>query len=55
MDIPGIAHLSSTEVAELDPYVFLAVLGKRVIHPGGRRISKEGFRHIDENTRQTSL
>jgi 2-polyprenyl-3-methyl-5-hydroxy-6-metoxy-1,4-benzoquinol methylase len=23
-------------VRELDPYAFLAVLGKRVIHPGGR-------------------
>jgi SAM-dependent methyltransferase len=28
--------LSSEEVAQLDPYAFFAVLGKRVIHPGGR-------------------
>ena len=29
-------RLSGDEVAALDPYAFLAVLGKRVIHPGGR-------------------
>jgi ubiquinone/menaquinone biosynthesis C-methylase UbiE len=28
--------LSSAQVHALDPYAFLAVLGKRVIHPGGR-------------------
>lgn len=28
--------LTTQEVRGLDPYVFLAVLGKRVIHPGGR-------------------
>lgn len=28
--------LSAQAVRELDPYAFLAVLGKRVIHPGGR-------------------
>lgn len=26
----------AAQVADLDPYAFLAVLGKRVIHPGGR-------------------
>jgi ubiquinone/menaquinone biosynthesis C-methylase UbiE len=30
------ATLTSAEVQVLDPYAFLAVLGKRVIHPGGR-------------------
>ena len=30
------APLTRAEVQELDPYAFLAVLGKRVIHPGGR-------------------
>jgi SAM-dependent methyltransferase len=30
------AALPAAEVARLDPYAFLAVLGKRVIHPGGR-------------------
>jgi len=28
--------LTATAVRRLDPYAFLAVLGKRVIHPGGR-------------------
>lgn len=28
--------LTGEQVAALDPYAFLAVLGKRVIHPGGR-------------------
>jgi SAM-dependent methyltransferase len=28
-------------VTRLDPYAFLAVLGKRVIHPGGRRATDE--------------
>jgi arsenite methyltransferase len=31
-----VATLTRTEVEALDPYAFLAVLGKRVIHPGGR-------------------
>ncbi|HMC68597.1 MAG TPA: hypothetical protein VKJ07_05535, partial [Mycobacteriales bacterium] len=28
--------LSSQDIAKLDPYKFMAVIGKRVIHPGGR-------------------
>jgi SAM-dependent methyltransferase len=44
MESPSITHLTATEVAQLDPYAFLAVLGKRVIHPGGRRSSEELFR-----------
>jgi SAM-dependent methyltransferase len=28
--------LTTAEVGRLDPYAFLAVLGKRVIHPGGK-------------------
>jgi SAM-dependent methyltransferase len=28
--------LASEDVAGLDPYTFMAVIGKRVIHPGGR-------------------
>ena len=31
------------DVRALDPYTFLAVLGKRVIHPGGRRSTEELF------------
>jgi SAM-dependent methyltransferase len=30
------SKLATPQVAQLDPYAFLAVLGKRVIHPGGR-------------------
>jgi hypothetical protein len=29
------------DIKSLDPYAFLAVLGKRVIHPGGRRSTEE--------------
>ena len=29
-------RLTAAEIAALDPYKFMAVLGKRVIHPGGR-------------------
>jgi SAM-dependent methyltransferase len=32
---------SRPDIARLDPYAFLAVLGKRVIHPGGRRATEE--------------
>ncbi|MEO8897154.1 MAG: hypothetical protein ABI473_00385 [Candidatus Dormibacter sp.] len=28
-------------VKELDPYAFFALLGKRVIHPGGRRSTEQ--------------
>src|SRR5438094_8734032 len=31
------------DVSSLDPYTFMAVLGKRVIHPGGRRSTEELF------------
>jgi SAM-dependent methyltransferase len=29
-------RLASREISDLDPYKFMAVIGKRVIHPGGR-------------------
>ena len=29
-------RLAANELAALDPYKFMAVIGKRVIHPGGR-------------------
>jgi ubiquinone/menaquinone biosynthesis C-methylase UbiE len=34
-------QLTSTEVEAFDPYALMAVLGKRVIHPGGRRSTEE--------------
>src|SRR5437762_9474791 len=29
-------RLAAQEISDLDPYKFMAVIGKRVIHPGGR-------------------
>jgi SAM-dependent methyltransferase len=34
-------ELTDAEVDRLDPYAFMAVIGKRVIHPGGRRSTAE--------------
>jgi SAM-dependent methyltransferase len=33
--------LAADEIAKLDPYKFMAVVGKRVIHPGGRASTDE--------------
>jgi SAM-dependent methyltransferase len=30
------SRLTAADIAALDPYTFMAVIGKRVIHPGGR-------------------
>jgi SAM-dependent methyltransferase len=35
-EVAAVATLTGEQVRALDPYAFLAVLGKRVIHPGGR-------------------
>lgn len=37
MSVATIGRLAADDVAKLDPYQFMAVIGKRVIHPGGRR------------------
>jgi ubiquinone/menaquinone biosynthesis C-methylase UbiE len=34
-------RLTPNEIERLDPYVFMAVIGKRVIHPGGRAATKQ--------------
>src|SRR5438874_751851 len=34
-------RLRPVEVDQLDPYAFMAVIGKRVIHPGGRVLATE--------------
>jgi SAM-dependent methyltransferase len=39
--------LSDAEVERLDPYAFFAVLGKRVIHPGGRTATDALIRRAD--------
>jgi SAM-dependent methyltransferase len=36
--------LDPIEVERLDPYVFMAVVGKRVIHPGGRAATEQLLR-----------
>ena len=33
--------LTNEEIAKLDPYQLMAVLGKKVIHPGGKQSTKE--------------
>jgi SAM-dependent methyltransferase len=43
------------DIKSLDPYAFLAVLGKRVIHPGGRRSTEELFRLADLQPGQRAL
>jgi ubiquinone/menaquinone biosynthesis C-methylase UbiE len=40
-------RLTAAEINALDPYAFLAVIGKRVIHPGGRRATEELFQQSD--------
>jgi SAM-dependent methyltransferase len=50
-----LARLPATDVAQLDPYQFMAVLGKRVIHPGGRTSSEELFRRGDFRSGQPVL
>lgn len=37
-------HVQAEDVASLDPYQLMAVLGKRIIHPGGKRSTEELFR-----------
>lgn len=46
-------RLTATEIAALDPYRFMAVIGKRVIHPGGRASTESLLAHatITERSR----
>lgn len=41
-----IAERPAVDAASLDPYALMAVLGKRVIHPGGRRATDELVRTL---------
>jgi SAM-dependent methyltransferase len=47
------ARLTNSEIAALDPYQFMAALGKSVIHPGGGRSTEEllGFAMIEPGDR----
>src|SRR5439155_26070112 len=47
MSTATVARLTPVKVDDLDPYSFLAVIGKRVIHPGGRKSSAELLRRAD--------
>jgi hypothetical protein len=38
---PAAIRPSAAEIQSLDPYAFLAVLGKGVIHPGRRRSTQQ--------------
>ena len=39
----NLSQLTDADVDRLDPYAFMAAIGKRVIHPGGRRSTGEMF------------
>jgi SAM-dependent methyltransferase len=47
--------LTGGEVEQLDPYAFFAVLGKRVIHPGGRAATDELIRRANFEAEQHVL
>ena len=47
--------LSDAEVEQLDPYAFFAVLGKRIIHPGGRTATDSLIRRADFQAGQRVL
>jgi ubiquinone/menaquinone biosynthesis C-methylase UbiE len=48
-------RLPAEEIAQLDPYVLMAVIGKRVIHPGGRRSTEGLLRLADVQANQRVL
>jgi SAM-dependent methyltransferase len=50
-----LSHPAAADVQALDPYAFMAVIGKRVIHPGGRRSTEELFQRADIQPRQQVL
>jgi len=45
--VATLSHLTATDIQALDPYAVRAVIGKRVIHPGGRRSTEELFGRAD--------
>jgi SAM-dependent methyltransferase len=47
MTAATLTRLSAGQVEQLDPYALMAVLGKRVIHPGGREATEELLRRGD--------
>src|SRR5262249_51485810 len=55
MSISTLPRLTATEVEKLGPYALMAVLGKRVIHPGGRRSTEELLARADFRPSQRVL
>jgi len=55
MNTQTFPRLAATEIAALDPYAFFAVLGKRLIHPGGRRATEELLQRAEVHEGQQVL
>ena len=55
MSVSTLPRLTATEIEQLDPYALMAVLGKRVIHPGGRRSTEELLARADLQSGQQVL
>jgi SAM-dependent methyltransferase len=53
--VATIAKLSPAQMEKLDPYRLLAVLGKGMLHPGGRRSTQELFQRADFNVDQSVI
>jgi ubiquinone/menaquinone biosynthesis C-methylase UbiE len=47
METQTTPRLSDNDVMQLDPYTFMALVGKKVIHPGGRRATEELYGFAD--------
>ena len=47
--------LAAEDIAKLDPYKFMATIGKRVIHPGGRASTNELLARVLAKVRPTSV
>lgn len=49
------SQLAATDIGDLDPYLLMAVLGKRYIHPGGRRSTEQLLAWADLTATQRVL
>jgi ubiquinone/menaquinone biosynthesis C-methylase UbiE len=55
VSVPQRRRLEQAEIARLDPYAFMAVIGKRVIHPGGRAATEQLLRRAAISTETSVL
>ncbi len=55
MSISTLPRLTAMEVEQLDPYALMAMLGKRVIHPGGRHSTEALLQRADVQPNQLVL